>query len=215
MLRLLEWLDLEYLWGPTKPLLMRLGAFSFIVLMLARIISAAANPETIVSRTAPPVDPVIEYSRAESLFAGHRTANKPESFAQAQRCLAQAIYFEARSEPVEGWHAVADVVINRAISRRYPASICGVVFQGERRRHKCQFSFACDGRSDRAQNKRLWQQAMQVSANKLTEWRAEPIMRRATHYHADYVDPYWNRDMVKLAKIGRHIFYTDNISAGF
>jgi spore germination cell wall hydrolase CwlJ-like protein len=107
------------------------------------------------------------------------------------------------------------VVINRAVSRRYPASICGVVFQGERRRHKCQFSFACDGLSDRAKNRRLWQRAMHVAGRKLVYFRAGPVTRQATHYHADYVDPYWNRDMVKLAKIGRHIFYSDEKSIGF
>ncbi|MGC6534846.1 MAG: cell wall hydrolase [Parvibaculales bacterium] len=215
MLRLLEWLDLRHVWGPTGPFVMQLGAVAFLVVLLLRISDGFIHPDHIVSKMTQPVVPEIEYKRAESLFNGRQRKQKRETFAQAQRCLAQAIYFEARSEPLTGWYAVADVVINRAVSRRYPASICGVVFQGERRRHKCQFSFACDGLSDRAKDRRLWQRAMQVSSDKLTEWRAGPVMRRATHYHADYVDPYWNRDMVKLAKIGRHIFYTDNKSDGF
>lgn len=157
----------------------------------------------------------VNYSVAETLFQGKRTIDRSETLAEAQRCLAQAIYFEARSEPLAGWNAVADVVINRALSSRYPASICGVVFQGEWRRHKCQFSFACDGLSDRPKNRTLWQRALRMAGSKLTSMRAGPATGRATHYHADYVDPYWNREMTKLAKIGRHIFYTEHRVSDF
>ena len=215
MLRLLQWLDFRYIWGPTGPFVMRLVGFFLICVLVAQIVDGLVHPEHVSSRAPTQVPPEREFSRSESLFSGTRPSKKRETFAEARRCLAQAIYFEARSEPLAGWDAVADVVINRAVSRRYPASICGVVFQGERRRHKCQFSFACDGLSDRAKNRRLWQRAMRFSGNKLMVMRAGPVTAKATHYHADYVDPYWNRDMIKLAKIGRHIFYNDRKSLGF
>ena len=215
MLRLLQWLDFRYIWGPTGPFAMRLVGLFLVCLLVAQIVDGLMYPEHVSSRAPTQMPPEREFSRSESLFSGTRPTKKRETFAEARRCLAQAIYFEARSEPLAGWDAVADVVINRAVSRRYPASICGVVFQGERRRHKCQFSFACDGLSDRAKNRRLWQRAMRFSGNKLMGMRAGPVTAKATHYHADYVDPYWNRDMIKLAKIGRHIFYNDRRSLGF
>ncbi len=162
-----------------------------------------------------PLTHVTNRGRVESLLRSTRVSAKQETLFESQRCLAQAIYFEARSEPLSGWAAVADVVINRALDARYPATICGVVFQGEYRLHKCQFSFACDGRSDEAQNQRLWQRTMRLAGNKLVDFRAHPSTARATHYHADYVDPYWNQSMVRLTKIGRHIFYTDRASADF
>ena len=162
-----------------------------------------------------PLTHVTDRGRVESLLRGTRVSAKQETLFESQRCLAQAIYFEARSEPLSGWAAVADVVINRALDARYPATICGVVFQGEYRLHKCQFSFACDGRSDEAQNQRLWQRTMRLAGNKLVDFRAHPSTAQATHYHADYVDPYWNQSMVRLTKIGRHIFYTDRGTADF
>ena len=216
---LIDWLDTRHIWGPAAPLFTRLGALMVVVGISAQIIASLESPKPTALAPSPILPAHANYSAAESLFRGPQRAvhaqRSAETLADAQRCLAQAIYFEARSEPLAGWNAVADVVINRAFSSRYPASICGVVFQGEFRRHKCQFSFACDGLSDRPKNRVLWQRALRMAGSKLTSMRAGPATRRATHYHADYVDPYWNRDMVKLAKIGRHIFYTDRRSADF
>lgn len=209
MMRLIEWLDLRYIWGPTRPLFLQLIAVLTLSVMVFSIISAVKNPPLHYSQAPAPYLPNDDYERAESLFRGVKPPVKKETLAEAQRCLAQAIYFEARSEPIAGWEAVADVVINRALSPKYPGSICGVVFQGQYRRHKCQFSFACDGLSDRPRHRGLWRQALRVSGNKLVTFRAGPATARATHYHADYVDPYWNRSMVKLTQIGRHIFYND------
>ena len=209
MLRLIEWLDLRYVFGPSRPFMLRFGAFCFIVIMSSAIVSGMRNPERVVSRAPAPYLPHNDFARSESLFRGVKPVAQTETLAEAQRCLAQAIYFEARSEPIAGWEAVADVVINRALSPTYPGSICGVVFQGQYRRHKCQFSFACDGLSDRPKQRILWRKALRMAGNKLVNVRAGPATARATHYHADYVDPYWSRSMVKLAKIGRHIFYND------
>lgn len=124
------------------------------------------------------------------------------------RCLAQAVYFEARSEPLEGQLAVAQVVLNRVQDRRYPSTVCEVVFQNEHRRHRCQFSFACDGRSDTPYDKRAWDIAQRLGYIASTgQW--QDLSGRATHYHADYVRPYWNAKMQRTAEYGRHSFYRD------
>lgn len=121
-------------------------------------------------------------------------------------CLAQAIYFEARGEPFEGQLAVAQVVMNRVNDRRYPDTICGVVFQGEHRRHRCQFSFACDGKSDRARNRAVWHQAQKLAAMVIS-LDLNDVTGNATHYHADYVTPKWSRRLPLTKTIGRHRFY--------
>lgn len=125
-----------------------------------------------------------------------------------ETCLAQAIYFEARSEPLEGQLAVAQVILNRVSDRRYPASVCEVVFQNERMRHRCQFSFACDGRSDQPGERRAWNIAKKI-AIVATEAEWQDLSLRATHYHAEYVSPYWRARMDQTAQYGRHMFYRD------
>ena len=114
MLRLIEWLDLRYIFGPKRPFVTRLGALLTIAVLSTSIIGGMRNPERIVSRTPELPIEKADYVRGESLFRGLKPKAHVETLADAQRCLAQAIYFEARSEPVAGWEAVADVVINRA-----------------------------------------------------------------------------------------------------
>ncbi|MDB2668549.1 cell wall hydrolase [Alphaproteobacteria bacterium] len=199
MLRLMQWLDLQNLFGrKLRALPLLAAAFLVSGLVLQADFQSSSEPRMV--DMGPPV---------ESLFTIDSAALAPEAFSEARHCLAQAIYFEARSEPVKGWEAVADVVINRTHNAKYPSTICGVVFQGEYQRHSCQFSFACDGLSDRARNRRLWKQALDVSHRKLIENRERSETAYATHYHADYVTPYWSEKMVRLTKIGRHIFYLD------
>ena len=126
--------------------------------------------------------------------------------AQAE-CLAQAVYFEARSESVLGQLAVAKVILNRVKSKNYPNSVCGVVFQGSERHNSCQFSFACDGRKDRPRYGKAWRQAKQVAKRALSGKDQLQVIATATHYHADYVKPKWASAMSRLIKIGNHIFY--------
>ncbi len=122
-------------------------------------------------------------------------------------CLALNIYFEARSEPSRGQHAVAHVVMNRVADPRFPDTVCKVVRQGgERVRHRCQFSWWCDGRSDRPRNQRVWERA-QAMAHKVYWGGTEDPTQGALWYHADYVMPYWGRVFERGPKIGRHIFY--------
>ena len=103
MLRLIEWLDLRYIFGPSRPFMLRFGAFCFIVIMSSAIVSGMRNPERVVSRAPAPYLPHSDFARSESLFRGVKPVAQTETLAEAQRCLAQAIYFEARSEPVAGW----------------------------------------------------------------------------------------------------------------
>lgn len=136
----------------------------------------------------------------------------PDRFEGEARCLAQAVYFEARSEPLEGQLAVAQVVLNRVESPLWPDGICAVVFQNEHRRHGCQFSFACDGLSDNPKNKRAWRLSKLVAAVALERlW--QDMTQAATHYHADYVTPYWKDHMHPTARYGRHQFYLDDRQA--
>ena len=221
LFKLLLWLNLSDAFSTRSKLTAVCGSVLACVLLVNQITgnNYTAENSRLTGWFAPeadrPLARLTERGRVESLLRTNLVNTKKETLFESQRCLAQAIYFEARSEPLSGWSAVADVVINRALDVRYPSSICGVVVQGEYRRHRCQFSFACDGLSDEAQNRQLWQRAMRLAGNKLIDFRAHPSTARATHYHADYVDPYWNEKMVRLTKIGRHIFYTDRISADF
>lgn len=121
-------------------------------------------------------------------------------------CLTQAVYFEARSEPLDGQLAVAQVVLNRVKAGNYPDSICGVVFQNEHIKNRCQFSFACDGMSDNPYNPESWEIARRVSYIALSgHW--DDITQSATHYHAYYVSPGWASRLEATGTFGSHIFY--------
>ena len=127
--------------------------------------------------------------------------------ASEQRCLATAIYFEARSEPEQGQAAVAQVILNRVGSGLYPASVCGVVFQNQQRHNACQFSFACEGHALRITDPGSWSTAVRV-AREVTEGVAYVSdVGGATHYHANYVRPFWASRLRKMDRIGHHIFY--------
>lgn len=138
----------------------------------------------------------IQNPLPESVFS------KPE-----QKCLANGIYFEARSESVRGQAAVAQVILNRVRNPAYPNSICGVVYQNDSWFNRCQFSFACDGRKKRIESPAAYKTAediaMAVTAGKIFI----PEVGSSTHYYAQYVHPGWARTMQKMTKIGLHIFY--------
>jgi spore germination cell wall hydrolase CwlJ-like protein len=127
--------------------------------------------------------------------------------AREQHCLAEAIYFEARGESEKGRAAVAQVVLNRVSSGLYPSTICGVVFQNRWRYHACQFSFACEGQSLRITEPEAWQTAERIAAKVGSGETYLADVGAATHYHADYVQPYWARRLEKTDVIGHHIFY--------
>jgi len=151
------------------------------------------------------LDPNIDANHAwlnNALPASARSAGEV-------KCLATAIYFEARGEVEKGQIAVAQVVLNRLKNPAYPKTICDVVYQNKNIRNGCQFSFACDGIPDRINDPDAWNASMTLARRVLNDptnlYLAD--IGAATHYHATYVRPRWANEMNKVEKIGNHIFY--------
>ncbi|MCW5724856.1 MAG: cell wall hydrolase [Maricaulaceae bacterium] len=126
--------------------------------------------------------------------------------AAEQRCLAEAVYYEARGEGFTGQLAVAEVVLNRVRHGAYPSTICGVVYQGSERVTGCQFTFTCDGSMDRTPRGVAWRRAQLVAEHAMMGF-ARPVTHRATHYHTVAVNPHWSGSLVHTRTIGAHIFY--------
>ena len=129
------------------------------------------------------------------------------SRAKSEKCLAEAIYFESRGEAVRGQMAVAQVILNRVFSGKYPNTVCGVVYQNAHRRLHCQFTFACDGIPDIVREPDMWERAKTIAAEMLDGKLWLPEVGKATHYHAYWVHPGWVREMTKMHKLGVHTFY--------
>jgi spore germination cell wall hydrolase CwlJ-like protein len=123
------------------------------------------------------------------------------------QCLALNIYFEARSESIEGQHAVGHVVMNRVAHQDFPNSICAVVKQGgEENLNRCQFSWWCDGRPDKPVNQRAWLISLTIAFDIYFGNATDPT-HGALWYHADYVSPKWSKTLTMVTKIGQHLFY--------
>ncbi len=159
--------------------------------MRARLGNAASPPEPVPGVSATPFvlssQDIVDRNRAIS-------------------CLTAAIYYEAGVESSEGQHAVAQVVLNRLRHPAYPKTVCGVVFQGSTRATGCQFTFTCDGSLARPPSGPGWLRARKIAEAALDGY-VDPVVGRATHYHADYVAPYWGPSLQKVATVGTHIFY--------
>jgi len=128
------------------------------------------------------------------------------------QCMTQNVYWEAASEPAEGKIAVAQVVMNRVESGKYPNDPCQVVFQKNvvYERVLCQFSWYCESTSrTRPVHKKLWAESEEAVKMVMIDGFRLPELKDALYYHADYVNPQWNKKQV--AKIGRHIFYKDKV----
>ena len=122
-------------------------------------------------------------------------------------CLALNIYFEARGEPKTGKLAVGHVVLNRVSDERFPTSVCDVVRQGgEKRRHRCQFSWWCDGRSDEPEDYDAWKASQALARDVFWGFANDPTSG-ALWYHATYVKPIWRKSLVRGPLIGDHQFY--------
>lgn len=136
------------------------------------------------------------------------TANqkKIDFVRQETECLAKNIYFEAGNEPVEGKLAVAQVTKNRVKSGRFANTYCGVIYQ--RNNNKCQFSWTCDGRSDRIKAPALYSKAMKIAQDFLFRNKKSGIIDKDVYfYHANYVRPNWSNDLSEVTTIGSHVFY--------
>jgi Cell Wall Hydrolase len=159
-----------------------------------KIALAPANPAVVTARPIAPRSPLV----------GTVTSEKE------MKCLAEAVYFESRSEPERGQAGVAQVVLNRSRSGVYPSTVCGVVYQNRHRYLACQFTFACEGKSLRITEPGAWSTAVRI-AKDVAEGRTYLAgVGNATHYHANYVKPWWARHMDKREKVGKHIFYFES-----
>jgi spore germination cell wall hydrolase CwlJ-like protein len=183
-----------------------IGAF---LLLLATIAAAiASNPYTDYipkDRHASVVKPV-QLAVAEPSPAEIATVK----LLAERRCLAEAMYYEARGEGISGEEAIAEVVFNRVRSGAFPATICGVVYEGSHLKHACQFSFTCNGDLNRPKNALAWARAKFLAAKIMMG--AMPLADTtddATSYHAVDVQPGWAGQMEKTVQIGNHIFYRE------
>lgn len=125
------------------------------------------------------------------------------------RCLAEALYFEARGESVRGQFAVAEVILNRVDSGRFPDTLCGVIKQGTGKKYQCQFTYTCDGHKEVIREKRAYERVSKVARAAL-DGRSQEMTSGATHYHTKAVRPSWSRVYKETARIGVHIFYRHN-----
>jgi spore germination cell wall hydrolase CwlJ-like protein len=130
----------------------------------------------------------------------------PADRLRAIECLTAAVYYEAAVESTDGQRAVAQVVLNRVRHPAYPRTVCGVVFQGSERSTGCQFTFTCDGALRRTPSAAGWARARRVAEEALAGQVYKPV-GWATHYHTNWVVPYWSSSLVKLANVGTHIFF--------
>ena len=183
---------------------------------------------TIVGREIVTKTPLSEIPAQDPENAGESVANKGEvnsdnqtvktpaerlglfeskSREKQERCLANAVYFEARGEAVRGQIAVAQVVMNRVFSGYYPNTPCGVVYQNAHRHLSCQFTFACDGIRDVVKEPDMWERARKIAKETLDGRLWLPEVAKSTHYHAYWVHPSWVREMKKTYKFGVHSFY--------
>ena len=123
------------------------------------------------------------------------------------KCLAEALYFEARGETIKGQFAVAEVIMNRVKSGRFPDSVCGVVNQGTGKKYQCQFTYTCDGIPENIREPRAWERVGKVARAILDGRAPMNLTDGATHYHTNAVRPRWSRTYTKTASIGVHLFY--------
>jgi transposase-like protein len=171
--------------------------------------AGAAAPATLAAATGarpvplPPPEAIAPGHAAEPFVVGERSKR---DVAASLECLTAAVYYEARSESNEGQRAVAQVVLNRVRHPAFPKSVCGVVYQGSNRRTGCQFSFTCDGSLRARREPEAWARARKVAAGALAGSVYGPA-GLATHYHADYVRPWWAASLRHAVTVGSHIFY--------
>lgn len=176
-------------------------------------VSAIASFTSPAARPEPDLNPSMLSAYVET---GYQPMAKRVELANAERdCLAQAIYHEARGESEVGQMAVANVIVNRARSGKFPATLCGVIYQNaDKGYHRCQFTFACDGRTDAPGERRAWARSADLAKSVYVEFAlGEPVGAvpgSALYYHTTNVNPSWSNTYNTVAQIGSHIFYSPN-----
>ena len=170
-----------------------------------------APPPLLVRQIAP--EQALRVNQTIPIAAGPNPAARPFAFrgdsaarSRALECLASAVYYEAGDQDDDGERAVAQVVLNRVRHPAFPGSVCDVVYQGSTRATGCQFTFTCDGSLYRRPDIAGWNRAWRIASAALSGSVYAPV-GYATHYHADYVVPYWASTLAKNAVVGAHIFY--------
>ncbi|WDR06904.1 cell wall hydrolase [Devosia rhodophyticola] len=143
------------------------------------------------------------------------TAKRITQANKERDCLTQAIYHEARGESLQGQWAVANVIVNRALSKRFPSTLCGVIYQNaDKGRYKCQFTFACDGKSDAPGERSAWRRSAGIASKVYGEFargiKVPTLPRTALYYHTTAVNPSWSNVYTQVAQIGSHLFYAPN-----
>ncbi len=153
---------------------------------------------------------VASYLKAPAATSGYTPewldSQTPAKGGDDWRCLSEALYFEARGETVKGQFAVAEVILNRVDSPRYPGTICGVVKQGTGQLYRCQFTYTCDGRAEVIAEPRAFERVGKI-ADIMVSGAERPLTGGATHYHTKSVSPGWARNFPRTASIGYHYFY--------
>jgi spore germination cell wall hydrolase CwlJ-like protein len=174
--------------------------------------TAPAPPPLLIRNIAP--DQALAVNNEIPLASGPNPAAAPFTLgnadaatrARALDCLASAVYYEAGNQSEDGERAVAQVILNRVRHPAFPSSVCGVVYQGSTQSTGCQFTFTCDGSLERRPSSDGWARAKRIAEAALSGAVFAPV-GLATHYHADYVVPYWASTMAKNAVVGAHLFY--------
>jgi len=171
---------------------------------------AAPQPPTkpVALPVAPPGMQIVQFGAPNPAKPNYATLIDPKDSTRQMRCLAEAVYFEARSEPEAGQAAVAQVVLNRVRSGIFPTNVCGVVYQDANHPFACQFSFACEGKSLRVEEPASWATATRIAKDVVDGSNYNPKLVEAVNYHATYVYPFWAPTLRKVDKVGMHIFYT-------
>ena len=157
--------------------------------------------------SAPPAETTIAHALDDPTRPNYASLVDARDSTRQMRCLAEAIYFEARSEPEAGQAAVAQVVLNRVRSGIYPTDVCGVVYQDANRPFACQFSFACEGKSLRITEPGAWAVATRVADEVVRGVTYDAKLVDAVNYHANYVSPFWAPYLRRVERIGAHLFY--------
>jgi spore germination cell wall hydrolase CwlJ-like protein len=165
--------------------------------------ASAATPQT--PAAAPQV--TVATQLASGAKPDYASLIDPKDSARQMRCLGEAIYFEARSEPEAGQAAVAQVVLNRVRSGIFPTNVCAVVYQDRNHPFACQFSFACEGKSLRIEEPAAWATATRIAQAVVIGASYNPKLVEALNYHANYVYPFWAPSLRRVDRIGAHIFY--------
>lgn len=203
---------------------MRRYIFAFLATMMAQPLAAEAVTGELsgMIRKEEAVLAKLSRARVDALFrrvsAGQAgsvqyTRNFLDSLPAAKggkplNCLSEALYFEARGETVKGQFAVAEVIMNRVESARYPDSVCGVINQGTGRKYACQFTYTCDGRKEVITEEATYVRLRKIAKLMLSDMPKD-LTKGATHYHTTAVSPNWSRVFPRTTTIGVHHFYRE------